>query len=717
MVEHYIKDENDFRRVITRKFKKLEELRSVYRTERSEANILRIFHVQNCSWGEDYLMRKHAFDAHARIHTSSGNSSTGPTDFGRWVKERRPPRRLGKLMMSSRAWKTHSDPWRGVAKTAFGIDYMKAYSCEVDEEPRRRTLGEDGDAEVGERDRVLGLQGFDDEDNTIHAYNIYSQRLAVYVQYKYCTPPAPHPDVVCPSGNNPRMSVKRYDNGNTILIIDNSHTNSIYDTLTPARGHLESKWRRLPFTAKELFDGIEGDKEAHINMYCMKAIVQDIFKALVSTWGKVLELSWEHVSILEDSIYEQPADESRAPELWENSAFWNRYEKLMFYHVDTMNDMRRYLGEFVDGVEDSGSEAEGNRIVGGAIGPAGVGQKGVGQKGVGQKGVGQKGVGQKGVGQKGAWLEELPADFDKLGNLIQEDLVKPTASLSELMYRSVATRDSRASLQLGSSMWRLSWITFIFLPATFIVGFFGMNVKTFAGGSTPDIKWFFIALLPFFAVVIVGWYLLKHLLAKNPRAPIQRGLYEALYSHLEEQNPSLWTRQGPSEYVVPADWASKVKWRLIKYWAKDDSRAMKPGAVNEPIGGWERIKRGLIERWTREIKIVKELGPGIGTRRLLEREELGLELELQLGEVSTVEIPIAERVVPAEGGQNVEGRSVAEGAPTGKDMVFPSASPSPGVDEDSEVLVEERWEGEGVTEEGRITQLKIVRGVVVSSSA
>lgn len=55
------------------------------------------------------------------------------------------------------------------------------------------------------------------------------------------------------------------------------------------------------------------------------------------------------------------------------------------------------------------------------------------------------------------------------------------------MYKSVEIRDSRYSLQLGRSMWRLSWITFIFLPGTFLVGFFGMNVDTFK--DDPSIKW------------------------------------------------------------------------------------------------------------------------------------------------------------------------------------------------------------------------------------
>ena len=56
-------------------------------------------------------------------------------------------------------------------------------------------------------------------------------------------------------------------------------------------------------------------------------------------------------------------------------------------------------------------------------------------------------------------------------------------------------RDSRDSLRLGESMWRLSWITFIFLPLTFVSGFFGMNVDTFE--KDPSIKWYFIVIVPF----------------------------------------------------------------------------------------------------------------------------------------------------------------------------------------------------------------------------
>ncbi|KAK3322762.1 hypothetical protein B0H66DRAFT_620536 [Apodospora peruviana] len=74
---------------------------------------------------------------------------------------------------------------------------------------------------------------------------------------------------------------------------------------------------------------------------------------------------------------------------------------------------------------------------------------------------------------------------------VQDDLVKPTINLLVMMYKSVAIRDTRLSLQLNASLGRLSWITFIFLPLTFFSGFFGMNVDLFAGD--PFIKWYFIA--------------------------------------------------------------------------------------------------------------------------------------------------------------------------------------------------------------------------------
>ena len=53
------------------------------------------------------------------------------------------------------------------------------------------------------------------------------------------------------------------------------------------------------------------------------------------------------------------------------------------------------------------------------------------------------------------WLEGSAEEWDKLVNLLQEDLVKPTNSLSDLMYKSVGIRDvSEAYLRARCSFTR-----------------------------------------------------------------------------------------------------------------------------------------------------------------------------------------------------------------------------------------------------------------------
>lgn len=59
------------------------------------------------------------------------------------------------------------------------------------------------------------------------------------------------------------------------------------------------------------------------------------------------------------------------------------------------------------------------------------------------------------------WLGSVPDEIEKLTGQWERDVMLPTSSLSDLMYKSVGIRDARHSLQLGLSMWRLSWITFM----------------------------------------------------------------------------------------------------------------------------------------------------------------------------------------------------------------------------------------------------------------
>lgn len=334
------------------------------------------------------------------------------------------------------------------------------------------------------------------------------------------------------------------------------HSLKGYQRLRAFNTPSQSRWRRLPFyLAYEAHDVSNDDDLMAIE--CMKLILQDVWKSVAESWEGLLDVCNHHVSILEDKIYDGPADETRAPELWTNSSMWLKLERLVSIHSavvkETQTNLRELTGE--PAVEDN-------------------------------------------------WLESSTGDMERVSTLVQEDLVKPTASLADLMYKSVEIRDSRHSLQLNTSLWRLSWITFIFLPLTFIVGFFGMNVDTFA--NNPSIKWYFVAAVPMMLLVLVLWYVIKHFLARRRQTPYQRGIYENLFHELATEHPALWSRSGPREFIRPQSLMDRFKWRLVLYWNMP-GKTIRAGPVDEDsefdgLGAWARLKRTLTRRWTSQIR-------------------------------------------------------------------------------------------------------------------
>lgn len=75
------------------------------------------------------------------------------------------------------------------------------------------------------------------------------------------------------------------------------------------------------------------------------------------------------------------------------------------------------------------------------------------------------------------------------------------------MYKSISIRDARQSLDLNTSLWRISWVTFIFLPLTFLASFFGMNLGDLRDHGT--IKWYFIVATPLMCTTLFSWLLIK----------------------------------------------------------------------------------------------------------------------------------------------------------------------------------------------------------------
>ena len=296
---------------------------------------------------------------------------------------------------------------------------------------------------------------------------------------------------------------------------------------------------------------------------CMKLIMGDVWMSIAENWETFLDACSDHVSILEDKIYEGPADETRAPELWTNSSMWLKIERLVWIHIAVLKEMQGHLRDLAGelAIEDN-------------------------------------------------WLESSMSDFEKLSNLVQEDLIKPTANLADLMYKSVEIRDTRHSLQLNTSLWRLSWITFIFLPLTFMVGFFGMNVDTFS--ENPSIKWYFLTAVPMMLLVFLLWFATKNFLARQRQTPYQRGIYENLFLDLSTTYPQLWSRSGPLPAARPRGIINQLKWRLVLYWNTPE-KTIKAGPTSEDsgfdgLGAWSGLKRRLTRRWTSEIL---ELSPSI----------------------------------------------------------------------------------------------------------
>ncbi|KAI4644198.1 hypothetical protein J4E93_006098 [Alternaria ventricosa] len=138
-----------------------------------------------------------------------------------------------------------------------------------------------------------------------------------------------------------------------------------------------------------------------------------------------------------------------------------------------------------------------------------------------------------------------------------------------------------------------------------------MNVSTFS--ENPPLKWWFIVSIPVLVVVLILWYGVKHNLATQRQNPMRRGVYEALYHELATAQPSLWTRSGPRDDVVPVGWWAGFKWRLITRWFGEekvrpgrnvDGSGNATGTGGEDFGVVGRCRRALARRWLGELAVM-----------------------------------------------------------------------------------------------------------------
>ena len=434
------------------------ELRHFYSDrKRVHGAALRVIHVQNAPWATMFLLNK--------FNMTHPSELIGMQGFSKWARYEKPRQHNGKPLPTGRSWRSQTDPWRNVIRTAFGLDYLKVDPSDAPNQ--RNPLSVFGAAKPVDA-RMMHLNAYEDSKSP-YGYDVSIQRLSLYVQRNLGsikTKVSGAPGVTNPylkSGvkgaegeDQCKLQLETLDNGNTVILFETSASMLLEDCLVQPRNDFEKRWRRLSFYLRK--EDVLND--SRLAAQCTNMILGDIFHGLSVVWDDFLSVSSDHVSILEDKIYENPADESRAPELWTNQAAWVKVSKIMYIHQDLVKEVQSHMKELADADEDDGPAAEVE------------------------------------------WLASSPAQYERLAHTVMEDLVQPTDNLSDLMYKSVGIRDSRQSLQLALSMWRLSWITFIFLPLTFIVGFFGMNVNTFS--DDPDILWYFVSAI---VLMVFGQYI------------------------------------------------------------------------------------------------------------------------------------------------------------------------------------------------------------------
>lgn len=109
--------------------------------------------MQNAAWATHFLLRK--------FNINNRDDLIG-TDFGKYVKYKRPESRGGKPFTSGKTWKTVRDPWRGISRTSFGLDYFKPMKVSRDSgvEVRKDWTG-----------KMMELSCYDDNDNPIYGYD------------------------------------------------------------------------------------------------------------------------------------------------------------------------------------------------------------------------------------------------------------------------------------------------------------------------------------------------------------------------------------------------------------------------------------------------------------------------------------------------------------------------------------------------------------------
>lgn len=381
-----------------------------YLEDNKTQSVLRLIYVCNHEEAMNYLSGAYGISG----ASAEGNERT----FRDWMQGDHDIRRASNKAIR---WRPAFDIARGTICSAFGIDFGSIIVPHDEEEqspkPKPNVSRHKSQAAKAEAERILLRE------------SSHRQRVAVYMQ-RATAAAIPGPRVT--RFNTGLGNLSDHTRLDTVIICEYS-TGEVGEVIDVAS-----------LLALDLQD--RTSNRTQISAQVIEDIVLHVIEGLIEIWQSQVALVHEPHAELEDHVYSQPADSSRAMEVWSISQRLHNMLKLVNRHakvIETVQDDFQYFAER----------------------PA-----------------------------QQTWLHHVLDEFGSLADVINSDYLQPLEHMIDLMYKSVTIRDSRQSLELNASLWRLSWITFIFLPLTFLATAFGMNVDSLS--DDPSIKWYFIMVVP-----------------------------------------------------------------------------------------------------------------------------------------------------------------------------------------------------------------------------
>ncbi|KPI45620.1 uncharacterized protein AB675_371 [Cyphellophora attinorum] len=360
-------------------------------------------------------------------------------------------------------WRPSYDAGRNLICSAFGLDFGKILAVAPSAQNKRRPAAGVQLTESSHRQRVA----------------VYMQRTATTVTAAGArafrlAPTAAANDSLPAFASCPTILIARYSGTNT------------NDVLSMAAALLS-------------LDNISAPDLSTAIIKVTQDIVLQITEGIQRLWHQQVHLLHEPHAELEDHIFSQPSDPSRAREIWAMSQRLHEILKLLNRHTSLIEDVQDDFRTFAERFDSEDDDDE--------------------------------------------WLDPTLATLTDLSEAIDVDYVQPMDRMMDLMYKSVTIRDSRQSLELNASLWRLSWITFIFLPLTALSGFFGMNVDTFNKGD-PSIKWYFVAAAPLLVLVVAFWFSVRTFAPASKRADMAMEIAAEQSERVDDGADGAWSSFG-----------------------------------------------------------------------------------------------------------------------------------------------------------------------------